>query len=62
MEKDETTERDDTQAKGLGRRGEDKSSQADSANELEPVTSTKNEPADNLRRRAEWFQKRSGRG
>ena len=28
--------------------------------ELEPVKSKKGEPDDNLRRRAEWFQKRTG--
>ena len=28
--------------------------------ELEPVKSTKGEPDDNLKRRAEWFQKRHG--
>ncbi|MGH9931153.1 MAG: hypothetical protein ACREA9_18245 [Pyrinomonadaceae bacterium] len=30
--------------------------------ELEPVKSKKGEPDDNLRRRAEWFQKRTGGG
>jgi hypothetical protein len=30
--------------------------------ELEPVKSKKGEPADNLRRRGEWFQKRRSGG
>lgn len=35
---------------------------SDSSSELEPVKSKKGEPADHLRRRAEWFQKRTGGG
>jgi hypothetical protein len=38
---------------------EDEDSSAEEI-ELEPVKSKKGEPDDNLQRRAEWFQKRTG--
>ena len=42
-------------------RGEKReASGSDSSNELEAVRTKKGEPADNLRQRAEWFQKRHG--
>ena len=42
-------------------RGEKKEASAsDSSHELEAVKTKKGEPADNLRQRAEWFQKRHG--
>jgi hypothetical protein len=37
-----------------------KASGPDSSSELEAVPTKKGEPADNLRRRSEWFQKRTG--
>ena len=44
------------------RSDKDESSNSDSSSELEPVRTKKGEPPDNLRRRAEWFQKRSSGG
>jgi hypothetical protein len=68
---DDTNEKDD--ATGAGKKGkaasklkkksltgEDEVSTSDSSSELEAVQTKKGEPDDNLRRRAEWFQKRTG--
>jgi hypothetical protein len=41
-------------------RGAKKKVGSDSSNELEAVATKKGEPADNLRQRAQWFQKRHG--
>jgi hypothetical protein len=71
MPKDDTTEKDDATGGGKDsnaaskmdkQSGGDEGKTSDSSNELEPVRSKKGEPADNLRRRSEWFQKRSGSG
>ena len=56
MTKDDTNKKDaDTKASD----DKDEASGSD-AIELEPVKSKKGEPADNLKRRAAWFQKRTG--
>ena len=71
MRKDEATEKDDATAKGQGGKDSNAAAETDkksgsddevsgSASELQPVSSKKGEPADNLRRRSEWFQKRHG--
>ena len=52
--KEDAAETDKDEGKGEG----DSSDSA--AIELEPVKSKKGEPEDNLKRRAEWFQKRTG--
>ena len=54
--------KDDTNQKDAEKKaGDDKDEASDSvAIELEPVKSKKGEPADNLKRRAAWFQKRTG--
>ncbi len=69
MPKSDTTETDETGGKNRNaadgneeRSDEDKDAGADSSSELEGVKTKKGEPADNLRRRAEWFQKRTGGG
>jgi len=56
--------KDDTNTKDPDKKaGDDKDEASDSAAiELEPVKSRKGEPDDNLKRRAEWFQKRHGGG
>jgi hypothetical protein len=65
--------KDDTSKKAASGRGKKKAasktakksrvnkkeaSTSDSSNELEAVRTKKGEPANNLRQRAEWFQKR----
>ena len=58
MPNEETTEKD---AETDKKAGDDKDEASGSdAIELEPVKSKKGEPEDNLKRRAEWFQKRTG--
>jgi len=42
--------------------GTDEDDSGKDEGELGPITPKTGEPADNLRRRAEWFQKRHGRG
>ena len=49
----------DTDAKAKADEDEDDDEGSEEI-ELEPVKSKKGEPDDNLRRRAEWFQKRTG--
>ena len=71
MPKSDTTETDETGG-GKDRNAADKNEKqpsdegkdagSDSSSELEAVRSKKGEPPDNLRRRAEWFQKRTGGG
>ena len=58
MPNEDTTEKD---AETDKKAGDDKDEASGSdAIELEPVKSKKGEPKDNLKRRAEWFQKRTG--
>jgi len=57
--KDSTAERRDNDSAETDK---DSGNEIDSSNELEAVRSKKGEPPDNLRRRAEWFQKRTGGG
>ena len=53
--------KDDTNKKDADKKaGDDKDASDSVAIELEPVKSKKGEPADNLKRRAAWFQKRTG--
>ena len=66
MPKEDTTKKDegrgkDNDAASKASDDKDEASGAD-AIELEAVKSKKGEPDDNLRRRAEWFQKRTGGG
>ena len=56
MAKEDTTKKDADKKAGDDK---DEASGSDPI-ELEPVKSKKGEPDDNLRRRAEWFQKRTG--
>ena len=58
MAKEDTTKKDDGEKTGEGK---DEASGAE-AIELEATKSKKGEPDDNLKRRAEWFQKRHGGG
>jgi hypothetical protein len=62
MAKEDTRKKAKTKPKATASKaGKDKNEYAATAEiELEPVKSKKGEPDDNLRRRAEWFQKRSG--
>ena len=73
MPKDDTTKKDDATGRGKNsnaasktdkksRGDEDEESGSDSANELEPVRPKIGESKDTLRKRSEWFQKRSGGG
>jgi hypothetical protein len=70
MPKNEATEKESgnensdaaTKADKKSRSDEEEAAGSDLASELEPVRTRKGEPADNLRRRAEWFQKRTGGG
>ena len=69
MPKDDTTKKDDATGGGKDSKvtskvnkksdaDKDDASDSDSSSELEAVRTKKGEPADNLRRRAEFFQKR----
>ena len=57
MAKEDTTKKDDDEKTGEG-----KDEASGPAIELEATKSKKGEPDDNLKRRAEWFQKRHGGG
>ena len=61
MPKDDTTKKDLAETEKEASDDKDEASDSD-AIELEAAKSKKGEPADNLRRRAEWFQKRTGGG
>jgi len=50
---------DETERKS---KGPEKDDADEDEGELSPITPKTGEPADNLRRREEWFQKRHGRG
>jgi hypothetical protein len=60
MGKDETTEKDDATTKSQG--GKDEAADSGSATDLKPVSPKIGESKDNLRKREEWFQKRTGGG
>jgi hypothetical protein len=65
MPKEDTNEKEATGSGKDSKAAADKDksgSDVDSSSELEAVKSEKGEPSDNLRRRAEWFQKRTGGG
>lgn len=70
MSKDDEAKRDDATAKDRDDASEtdkksgrtDKDDSGKDEGELTAITPKTREPSDNLRRRAEWFQKRHGRG
>jgi hypothetical protein len=61
MAKEDTSKKAKTKGSGKAKAVKDEDEESDSEEiELEPVKSKKGEPDDNLQRRAEWFQKRTG--
>lgn len=61
MAKEDTSKKRKAKGDRAAKAGKDEEEETYSEEiELEPVKSTKGEPDDNLKRRAEWFQKRTG--
>ncbi|MGH9874395.1 MAG: hypothetical protein ACRD9S_18225 [Pyrinomonadaceae bacterium] len=61
MAKEDTSKKSKAKGDTDTKAAKDDDEESDSEEiELEPVKSKKGEPDDNLRRRAEWFQKRTG--